>query len=122
MNTTNKLNLSQSDKNLLKKVSESIGAKADNIKAVWEYTILTELLDIDPEAKFKKITLPFIGSIAIKLKDAYSIDEQGETITQDMEPFIALDPQFKKLLEDASNNNYEAIASILREKLLEFLS
>lgn len=117
----NKLQLSQADKELLKKTAEDIGAKADNIKAVWEYTIITSLLNIDPNAKLKRITLPYLGSIAIRLGNTYSASEDSEIVTQDMEPFISLNTQFKKLLEDASKGNYDELTSYLREKLLNYL-
>ena len=108
--------LTNEEKELLTDISSLLGVKQDTIKQVWEFTIFAWLLKFkDNPEKLCRLVIPFFGSIGIKYKSDV-ISNDG--LTLDFDVFVSVDDNFKKLMYDAKNNNYDNVAEYLQNKYL----
>lgn len=110
------LTLSNDEKEFLTEISSLMGVKQDIIKQVWEFTVFTWLLKFkDNPEKLCRIPIPYFGSIGLKYEtDAVSKDG----MTSDLNVFVSVNDDFKKLMYDAKNNNYDGVSEYLQNKYL----
>lgn len=110
------LKLSEPDRKLIDEISALSGVSKDVIREVWEYMIIrwSEQISRDPE-KGHTVEIPFLGSVFVKYVGDKETPE-GYVETQ-VESYIALSSQFKKLIGDIVDERDSVITGLLRSKI-----
>jgi hypothetical protein len=110
------LKLNDIDKKLVDELSALSGISKDVIREVWEYMIVywAEQISRSPE-KPHTLEIPFLGSLYVK----YIGDEETPDgyLTTNVDAFISLSTQFKKLVGDIVDEKDSVVLDLLRTKI-----
>lgn len=109
--------MTKKSKELLQEVSALFGVRADVVKQIWDYTIVTLFLKMaeNPE-KEHVLQIPMIGELVIKYKNSYYIKDGTVPITE-VESKLRLDDEFKNLIGDIYFQGNSPIIQFIQDNL-----
>lgn len=110
------ISLNEEMSRLLEEVSSVSGIQRNVIKEVWDFLLIHWAEKIAKnEGALTELTIPYIGKVAVKyVKD--SLNEDG-TISTEVQQFINLSDEFKKLVGDIHDEKWNVIDEMLEKKL-----
>lgn len=113
------LQLNDEQKQLLEEISNLAGFQRAVIREVWEFTLISwvEKLTtklVENEHGMTNIDVPFLGKVGIK----YLGDEQTASgaVSTNVQAFITLDPNFRKLVGDIVDEKESIVTDLLIQK------
>ena len=103
---------------ILAEVSALLGIKAEVVKEVWEFTILSLLLKVadKPDNNSYSVSIPYIGRILLR-KSIARADDGSKKL--DVDPFISLSDKFKKLFYKVINGKYAELSEFVENAYLK---
>lgn|SRR5574344_267526 len=105
-------------KKMLQEISATFGVKSEIVKECWEYTIFVMLLNIASNEKgIINLKVPYIGTIGLR-NNGTMVDEKGEAVP-DIESFISISDNFKKLFQKVQHGSYADLSNYLQHKYIE---
>ena len=121
MKETNLFNPDPDTKQLIREIATLFGIKTDIITDFLNYLVFTWLLQLaqDPDVT-QTLILPYIGKLGVKFKQDYINKETGEMET-DLDVFISLNDNFKRMVSDLKDQNIAGLTSFLRTNYIEKL-
>jgi len=115
------LKVNDVDRALIDELSALSGISKDVIREVWEYMIIywAEVISRNP-VKPATLEIPFLGSVFVK----YIGDEETEEgyLSTNVDAFISLSTQFKKLVGDIVDEGDSIVLGVLKQKIDQSLS
>lgn len=104
-------------KDIVLDISALFGVKSEVVKQVWEMTVLAMLLKTSDfeDNKSVRLKIPFIGNML--LRDNGAVIENGKC-TPNVECFISLDDNFKRLFDRARYNDFDSLSDYVQDKYL----
>lgn len=112
-----KLQLDKNSKDMVEEISTLLGVKAEIVKTVWEFTLLTYLLKYSKsENKVKSLSIPYIGNIGIRY-NGDSVENTKDSLSGDFDVFISLNDDFKKMLHSIEIGSTDEIINLLQNEI-----
>jgi hypothetical protein len=115
------LKLNEVDKQLVDEISALSGISKDVIREVWEYMVIrwAEQISRAPE-KAHELEIPFLGTVYVK----YMNDEETPEgyLQTNVDSFIGLSSQFKKLIGDIVDERDSVVTDLLKQKIEQSLT
>ena len=121
-----KIELDDNTKDLISKTSTLLGVDESIIKEVYQYMLFSWFLKLsENNNRVNTISIPYLGHIGIRFndEDIMTSSDSGADILPEVDTFIVLNDNFKKLLGEVRSNKNDMIANMIksniRPKLLE---
>jgi hypothetical protein len=110
------LKLDNEEKVLIEEVSALSGIQKEVLRECWEFLLIhwAEQLAANPD-KVTKLHIPFLGVVAVRFKDD-EVLATGE-LQANVDAFVALTPQFRKLVGDIHDEGECLVTDLLRKKI-----
>lgn len=121
-----KIELDNDTKDLISKTSALLGVDENIVKEVYQYMLFSWFLKLsENNNRVNTITIPYLGHIGIRFndEDIMTSSDSGVDILPEVDTFIVLNDNFKKLLGEVRSNKNDMIANLIKSnirlKLLE---
>lgn len=110
------LKLDENTKNIILEVSALSGYAQNVVKEIIEYLLLNWSIKIaDHPDDFAELTIPYVGTLGIKyLEDKLLPTDEIET---EIETYVEVRPEFKKLIGDLHDEGYIELIPMLKKKI-----
>lgn len=110
------LKLSDEQKKFIDEVSALSGIQKEVLRECWEFTLVrwAEQIASSP-AKLVTLEVPFLGKVGIRYQG--DIVENSGAVSTEVESFIDLSSQFKKLVGDIEDEGDSVVTDLLKKKI-----
>ena len=116
--TDNLFKEDEATKAMILEISSLMQVKADIVRNVWQFTVLSMMLRVaeTDENKLTRLVLPYIGSIGIKNNGTIATTKGME---QDLDVFMSLSENFKNMFNKCQGGNYADLSEYVQKKFLD---
>jgi hypothetical protein len=113
--------LDDETKELIEYTSNLMGVDKSIIKEVYQYMLFTWFLKLSQsDKKVTSVQVPYLGKIGLRYGQE-TLSKDSDSIEPQVDAYVILNEEFKKMLYDIHNNKNSEIAEFIQQKHIDHL-